>query len=161
MQQTFKRTCVQKNTLVFEPLGQWLHIIDPTVEGQDPINDTTQIKCKINGVYYVALIKWWPQKLAIYLSKLFKYYELVIFTILPDEIVKRLFELCPELGNLVSHSLSYSHLVTSDEGYVYKDLAFLSENRQEQDGQELETRVVDILDAADHVDGECITYFQS
>lgn len=64
------------------------------------------------------------------LQKLVKYYELIVFTILPREIVNKFYNLVPGLSDLISHTLCYEELTFSEEnGQVYKDLSLISENR--------------------------------
>ena len=64
------------------------------------------------------------------LKKLTKYYELVIYTILPREIVNQFYNLVPGIEDYISHTLCYEDLTFSEaDGLAYKDLALLAHNR--------------------------------
>lgn len=57
-------------------------------------------------------------------------YELVIYTILPREIVNNFLDLVPDIKALISHAVCYEELVFDHEqGQVYKDIALLANNR--------------------------------
>ncbi len=76
------------------------------------------------------------------LRKLSQYYELIAFTILPREIVTKVFDAYPDIGELFSHVLTMEDLEFC-EGFVYRDLGLLSGNR----GDDCEILVVDSQDA--------------
>ena len=62
--------------------------------------------------------------------KLAKYYELIIYTILPTEVIKEIYKLVPGIENYISQTLTYENLTFCDDNFlVYKDISFLSHNR--------------------------------
>lgn len=102
----------------------------------------------------------WPQKLIAQLNKLARNYELIVFTILPIDIVNQIYDKVPELRALISHTLTYEDLTFSEENAVaYKDLGLLSKNRVSTVDEQMETMVVDIKKASEIADVNYITYF--
>lgn len=153
------------NSLVIELIGTFLQLIDP--ESPDlTINDQSikQLKCEINGQVCIVLIKFWPMGLLAQLKKLTKYYELVVYTILPRDVVNQFYKLVPGIEDFISHSLCYEDLVFSEsEGLTYKDLALLAHNRQshhvdENDGPS-EIMVIDTKIGEECSDAQYVTFF--
>ena len=70
-------------------LGVFVNLID-TKHDQFNFSDPSvkSYQCTIDNQVYIAYLKFWPDSLMAYLTKLSKYYELIIFTILPREIVE-------------------------------------------------------------------------
>jgi hypothetical protein len=62
------------------------------------------------------------------MRKLHQFYELIIFTYLPKNIMDEIYELVQGLKDLVSHTLCNDDLLSNDECH-YKDLNFLAHNR--------------------------------
>ena len=88
MQKKYARKSRCRNTLVIEPIGSFFELIDPakdTFRLDDPM--LKQLKCLIENQICIVLIKIWPQSLVQQLIKLTKYYEIVVFTILPRDIM--------------------------------------------------------------------------
>jgi hypothetical protein len=79
---------IKRCTLVFEPVGTFFRIIDPS-KGQNNFGDPSlhQISALIEGQLHIIVMKMWPTSLAKHLKKLARHYELVIYTILPVEIM--------------------------------------------------------------------------
>ena len=46
-----------------------------------------------------------------HLKKLAKYYELVVYTILPGDILEQIFDMVPGIRDVISHSLCYNELI--------------------------------------------------
>lgn len=99
-------------------------------------------------------------------------YELVIYTILPRQIVETFLDLVPDIKNVVAHTLCYEELVFDNEqGLVYKDIALLAHNRtlpidkdtkEEKEGEAPgDILVVDVVDSEQHIDAQFITYLES
>ena len=98
-----------------------------------------QVKSLINNQICICIIKIYPSGLIKQLMKLVKYYELIVFTILPRDIINQIYKLCPGITDLISHTLCNEELVyTSD--MAYKDLSLLTKNRMThlipEDGEE-------------------------
>ena len=99
----------------------------------------------------------WPDKLLLNLKKLSKYYELVVFTILPKDIVNQIYNLIPAINDVVSHTLTYDDLVFMEGSkQVYKDISLLEYNRvshfTNDDQEQGEIMVIDIHKGEDCVD---------
>jgi hypothetical protein len=126
-----------------------------------------QIEYNLGDASYIALIKIWPKELLKQLKKLAKNYEIIIYTVLPMDVMKKVFLLDPEFADIISHTLCFEHLVYQD-GYPCKDLALLAENRTQnlepEDDDEApvcsEIIVIDTLDNESGSDPHCVTYFQ-
>ena len=73
-------------------------------------------------------MKIWTQGLIKQLKKLAKNYEIIIYTILPTDVMDKIYKLDPEFADIISHTLCFEQLVFQD-GYPCKDLALLAENR--------------------------------
>lgn len=105
------------------------------------------------------------------MRKLKKYYELVIFTILPQMIVDQIWAMIPELKELISHTLTMSDLLSDDQQKeTYKDLSLLSLNRikkakegdQENHQNEPKIFVIDVEEYEKVLDSSCqVFFFQS
>ena len=96
-------------------VGTMVQLLDPytdEIDFRDP--NLKMISCQIEGQEYVAYIKLWPQQLLLQMRKLKKYYELIIFTILPQMIVDQIWAMVPELKELISHTLTMSDLLSDD-----------------------------------------------
>jgi hypothetical protein len=103
--------------------------------------------------------------------KLAKYYELIIYSILPKEVIDQIYKLVPGIEQYISQTLSYENLTFCDDNFlVYKDISFLAHNRvthmteiENDDAEPIEGEimVIDVLSAEDNVDNNYITYFQS
>lgn len=124
-----------------------------------------QVKCTIEGTVFIAIVKMWPIKLLQQLVKLQKYYELIVFTILPEAVVKQIYDQVPELEALISHTLTYDDLVFNvDAGVVYKDLSLLAKNRnffKKDDSDDIgEIMVTDYLSGEESVDAQNLIYLQ-
>ena len=103
----------------------------------------------------------WPLKLVAQLTKLARNYELIVYTILPSEIVSQIYDKVPELRLLVSHTLTYEDMTFSEENFVaYKDIGLLASNRISSEQEQMETMVVDIKKASEIADLNYLTYFQ-
>ena len=87
-----------------------------------------RFKAVIDGKNYMAFIKVWPTGLIIKLQKLRLHYEIVLYTILPRQILNEIFEQFPGIKSLIDHSLCQSDLVFTED-IVYKDLALLDHGR--------------------------------
>ena len=64
-----------------------------------------------------------------HLKKLAKYYELVVYTILPRDILEQIFGMVPGIRDIISHSLCYDELMF-DGTTAWKDLSYLAMNRK-------------------------------
>lgn len=62
------------------------------------------------------------------MRRLSKYYEIIIFSILPLNIIHQIYQLIPEIDDCISFTLSYEDLEYQD-GCACKDLGLLAENR--------------------------------
>lgn len=73
--------------------------------------------------------------------------------------MKQCYEIVPELENLVSHALCYDDIYFR-EGYAYKDLGLLAENRilNVEKDEISEILVVDIGESSLSSDPECVNY---
>ena len=158
-----------KNCLVIEPLGLFLHLLNPYKDAlslRDQLcPQVKQFEYNHEEINYVALIKVWPQGLIKQLKKLAKNYEIVIYTILPKVIMDQVYSLDPEFLDIISHTLCFENLVYQD-GYPCKDLALLAENRTQnikcEDDEEVQVSeiiVIDTLDSNECSDPHCVTYF--
>mmetsp|Transcript_24419 Transcript_24419/g.37852 ORF Transcript_24419/g.37852 Transcript_24419/m.37852 type:complete len:144 (+) Transcript_24419:3998-4429(+) len=130
------------------------------------MNEVKQFKCMIDSQPYIAVIKIFPKTLLAHLKKLSRFYEIIIYSILPMEILKQIYALHPDLKDVINHTLSYENLIY-DNNYACKDLGFLYENRmeniQQEDGEEptpSEIMVIDSLNSSDSSDQQCVTFFQ-
>lgn len=91
LQKQFTRLSSCETTLVFEMVGTFVQLIDPVKDQVDTLfsdGNIHQFQCCVEGSTYFALLKYQPIDLIKQLRKLAKRYELVIYTILPREIVK-------------------------------------------------------------------------
>lgn len=76
------------------------------------------------------MIRFWPSTLLNHIQKLAQYYEIIIYTILPQEVVNEIYKLVPGIENYISHTLTYENLTFCDDNnLVYKDISFLADNR--------------------------------
>ena len=66
--------------------------------------------------------------MAIWLELMAREYELVIYSILPLELIKKILENVENSSNYISHILSFEDLTFLD-GYAVKDLILLKEGR--------------------------------
>ena len=104
------------------------------------------------------------------MQKLIKYYEIIIYTILPRNIVNEIFKLIPNFEECVSYTLCYEELTFSEDGTVCKDLALLSHNRtshhelyqepKQEDYELSEIMVIDVKKGEECCDMQYVTYFQ-
>lgn len=159
-----------RNTLVIEILGIFAELVDPQAYHY---NDRTvkELSCEVDGNTVVALLKFWPMGLVQHLRKLVKYYEIVIFTILPRGIVTKFFDEVPGLHEIISHSICYEELtMLESNNFVYKDLSLLDFNRhsnfvKNEDGEidtdPSEIIVIDCKAPEEFADLQCVTYIQS
>jgi len=92
------------------------------------MNEVKQLKCKIENQTYIAMIQIWPKQLEQQLKKLSRFYEIIVYSILPRDILFQIYNLYSELKDVISHTLGYEHLIYQDN-YVCKDLGYLHENR--------------------------------
>jgi hypothetical protein len=74
----------------------------------------------------------WADYLSSYLRKLSKWYEIVIYTILPREIMSKILMLIPEASTYVTKYLCSGELLDNlfDAPVVCKDLDLLAANRK-------------------------------
>lgn len=128
----FKRVNKIKSCLVIEPVGLFLQLIDSS---QDPrslqeyqAGELKQLSFTHDGTKFIVMIQIQIQGLLKQLRKLSKYYELVIYTILPSQIMDEIYSLDDSFQDLISHTLCLDHLVHYNE-LVCKDLGLLVENR--------------------------------
>jgi hypothetical protein len=113
-----------------------------------------QIEYSHEETSFIALIRFWPKEMIKQLKKLAKNYEIIIYTILPSEVMEKVYKLDPEFEDIISHTLCFEHLVYYN-GYPHKDLALLAENRtqnldkddDEEDPVCSEIIVIDTLDS--------------
>jgi hypothetical protein len=77
-------------------------------------------------------MKMWPDTLSHHLRNLAKYYELVIFTVLPIELMKKIMLLVPDLDSLIAHCLCANELSYNilDGPFIGKDLDLLAAQRK-------------------------------
>lgn len=170
-QKKFSRTSKYKNTLVIEPCGTFWQLIDPAKDnfsfGDDPLYH--QLNFTIDNSICVAFIKIWAIELLNQVKLLTKNYEIILFTMLPREILNLIInKIVPELENFVSFSLCYEELIfPEDRPLVYKDMSLLSDNRTinlvkvDDDDEPPEPNmlmVIDILDT-ECCDNELVRYF--
>jgi hypothetical protein len=101
-----------------------------------------------------------------HLDKLAKYYELVVYTILPKVILEQVYDKIPGIRDLISHSLCYEDLIY-DGDYACKDLGYLAQNRtinivpgDDEDMTISEIMVSDIGLGSTSSDQETVTYLQ-
>lgn len=151
---------------MIEPINYFFTLLDPNVES---INIGHPMVFQIKSVVYqqnmLATIKMWPQGLEAAVQRLHKYYEIVLFTILPAAIIDKIIrDLVPGLADLISVVLTYEELVFEGEsGYVYKDLSLLAHNRiaNMDDGREPgEIIVIDSQDIAVCCDQSLVSFMQ-
>ena len=91
---------------MFEPVGTFLQLLDPSKDLfnlNEPL--IKQLKCLIDNQICAVLIRLWPFGLLTQLQKLQKVYEIIIFTILPREIMNQVYKLCPGLSDVIAHTL--------------------------------------------------------
>ena len=98
-------------------LGTFVSLIDTKHDQFHLISDQSirSFQCTIDNQVYIAYLKFWPDSLMSYLTKLNRYYELIIFTILPREIVTQFSKSIAGFDEIISHSLCYEDLVFSSE----------------------------------------------
>lgn len=173
-QMQYRRTSNSKNCLVIEPIGTFFQLVNPNVNSY-VFGDTSmrQTQTMIGGQLYLSVIKIWPMSLAQHLKKLAKYYELIVYTILPRETLMQIYSMIPGIEQYISHSLCYDQVMFDvfDGGYACKDLSYLSQNRKinveqasEDNGQsdsQCEMIVVDILDSQESSDPRVVIYFSA
>lgn len=87
------------------------------------------------------------------MQKLSKFYEIIIFTYLPKNVMEEVYELVTGLKDLVSHTLCSDDLLSNNECH-YKDLNFLASNRTinlqpDPDDDELTLSEIMVIDTAD------------
>ena len=137
-QLSFTRKTICSNTLVIEPINCFFKLINPNVGAsimrehlQSKLGDQSikQAKTVIDNQLYIALIQIWPMGLIKHLKKLAKYYELVVYTILPGDILEQIFDMVPGIRDVISHSLCYNELIF-DGTTAWKDLSYLAMNRK-------------------------------
>jgi TFIIF-interacting CTD phosphatase-like protein len=114
---------------VFEPIGTFFQIIDPS-KGNFKFGDQSlhQISAEIDGKVYLIVMRMWPKSLAHHLKNLSRLYELVIFTILPAEIMKKILTLIPDSDSCIAHCLCKDDLIDNifKAPMVCKDLSLLA-----------------------------------
>ena len=112
---------------------------------------------------YICFASYWPLKLVLQLQKLKKYYEIIVFTILPKKFVDMFYEQIPDLKELIDHTLTYEDLVFDEENHVvYKDLSLITGNRNfhRNENEEGEIIVIDTKKREESVDTQFVTYFE-
>ena len=83
------------------------------------------------------------------LRKLSKYYEIVIYTILPEQVMEEIYAIDGSFHDLISHTLCLENMVHYNN-FVCKDLGLLVDNRTinlvegEDDNECCEIIVVDV-----------------
>jgi hypothetical protein len=83
----------------------------------------------------------WTDCLSFYLKKLSKRLEIVIYTILPREIMSKILQVIPFSSTYISQYLCSGELVEGmfNTPVIYKDLDFLAANRKYKfDGKKLQ-----------------------
>ena len=88
VQNKYRRKNKCRDTLVFEPVGSFFQLLDPEKDQFDLGEPSMkEFKCLIGNQICVALMRIWPLQLLHELARLHKYYELVVYTILPRGIM--------------------------------------------------------------------------
>jgi len=83
---------------VIEPVGTFFQLVNPNSETYHfGDNSFQQIHINIDDQLYVMVIRIWPDRLLRMLTKLAKYYELNIYTILPREVLNGVFKFYPAI----------------------------------------------------------------
>jgi hypothetical protein len=93
-------------------------------------------------------VKYWEQPLLMHLNKLKKNYELIIFTSLPRDFIKRIFAKTPKIEELFSQVLCGEEQ-TIQEDFKVKDISLLLHNRTLED-------IFVVEPNADQVHAECV-----
>ena len=96
----------------------------------------------INGQLYVFGFKIWPNTLMNHLKILARDFELVVYTILPKDTMDKIYELIPNINEVISHTLCYEDMYFEifEDGIACKDTSLLANNRNYN-----ELIVVDVL----------------
>ena len=84
--------------------------------------------CNIDETSYIASIRINPIELRRKLQELSSRYEIVVFTILPKDIIKQVYDLIPDIHDYISLTLNYDDVVFKN-GFAYKDIGLLDKNR--------------------------------
>ena len=115
----------------------------------------------------MAIIKIYPIGLSSLLKKLAKYYEIIVYSLLPKSILDQIFESVPDSQYSINHILAYDDIYFRD-GYACRDLGILAENRTQNlkpngegaDIQDSEILVIDRGEGQAVADQKCVTYLQ-
>jgi hypothetical protein len=131
----------KRKTLVFEPIGTFFEVIDPS-KGEFYFGDPSlqQVSVEIGGRLYITIVRIWTNSLSSYLRKFSKRYEVVIYTILPREIMSKILMMIPEASTYITKYLCSGELLDNmfDAPVVCKDLDLLAANRKYKlDGNKL------------------------
>ena len=70
-------------------------------------------------------------------------FELVVYTILPSNIMNQIYEMIPGVTDIISHTLCYEDMYFDifENGFTCKDISLLAQNRENK-----ELIVVDVID---------------
>jgi hypothetical protein len=90
------------------------------------------VSVNIDGLYFIFVVRMWPNSLSHFLRMFSKRYEIVIYSILPLEIMRKLLLLIPESSTYISHLLCSGELLVNmfDAPVICKDLDLLAANRK-------------------------------
>ena len=110
--------------------------------------------CNIDETSYIASIRINPIELRNKLQKLSSKYEIVVFSILPKDIIKQVYDLIPDIDDYISLTLNYDDVVFKN-GYAYKDIGLFDKNRFkdiEHGFQQSDIILVDPYDKEEYID---------
>ena len=117
------------------------------------------------------VMRIWSDSLNRMICKLAKYYELIIYTILPKEVMNQVYEFYPAIKKIISHTLCGEDIEYNEKEFsrlAVKDLNHFAENRKANihssdssgDNQtETEIMVVDVNESEEVADS-AISYIQ-
>lgn len=113
---------------------------------------TKQLIFKCGTRNFVLTIQIWPAGLVKIIKKLAQHYELVIFTILPEQAIKAIIEnLVPELKEYFPVILSNENLQEEESSdFYFKDIGLLACNRMQDSNRNV--FCIDTEDYSTHVD---------
>ena len=126
----YKKVSRKRYTLVFDVVDLFIEIFDPS-KSNVSINSwqyMNQLYCKIQNKFFLFTYRACFLEMAIWLELLAREYELVIYSILPLELIKKILENVENSSEYISHILSFEDLTFVD-GYAVKDLILLKEGR--------------------------------
>ena len=121
-----------KKTIVFDILDYIIKIVDPTKDKLKlvDIKQTYQFYCRSSNKVYLLTVTEKVNRICMEekLRKMARNYELVIFSVLPKQVVDKILDKLDYVKKYISHVVGSEHCTTHNN-FITKDLLLLKEGR--------------------------------